>query len=79
MNYNEKGLNQVYSNGKSSFDQYEYDGNAQNMDVLNRWKPLKAKIMKYYNPQMTETWNQFHPKNIGKHKPIIHEVKNRWF
>lgn len=79
LNFNEKGLNQVYNSGKSSFDKFKYDGKAQQMDVLNRWKGMRSEISKNYTPSYSQLWDQYYPKNIGKHKPIIRETKNRWF
>jgi len=39
LTFTDVGLDKVPKIGGSSFDGYKYDGRAQQMDVLNRWKP----------------------------------------
>lgn len=38
LSFTDAGLNKVPKIGGSSFDRHKYDGKAQQMDVLNRWK-----------------------------------------
>lgn len=38
LNFTDDGLQDVFANGVSGFDGLNNDGNAQEMDVLNRWK-----------------------------------------
>ena len=46
--FTDSGLNDVHGYGSSTFDNKKYNGKAQKMDVLNRWKNFKS------NP---EYWN----------------------
>ena len=38
LNFTDSGLNRVQGRAESSFDGYKYDGKAQQMDMMNRWK-----------------------------------------
>lgn len=77
LNFNDKGLNDVYSNGRSSFDEFRYDGKAQKMDVLNRWKKYKG--MTYIDPNLERVWKQNYPEKVENQTPQIIERKNRWW
>lgn len=39
LRFTDAGLNRIPEIGMSSFDGYKFDGKAQQMDVMNRWKP----------------------------------------
>ena len=44
LKFNDKGLNIVPETGEgSSFDHRKFDGKAQKMKILDRWKVLKDK------------------------------------
>jgi len=39
--FTDAGLNDVHGYGSSTFDNKKYNGNAQKMDILNRWKNFR--------------------------------------
>lgn len=61
LKFSDKGLNEVYLHGKSSFDKKEFDGKAQKMKVLERYKEFenndlyKIKIKEY---NIVEKWEE---------------------
>ena len=58
LKFNDKGLNDVFGHGKSGFDDFYYDGKAQHMNILNRWKHYEIQIKSMIDPEMIEIWNQ---------------------
>jgi hypothetical protein len=58
LKFSDKGLNDVYGHGKSGFDDFYYDGKAQHMNILNRWKHYEIQIKSMIDPEMIEIWNQ---------------------
>ena len=53
LNFSDAGLNTIMPMGwgkkGSSFDKMEYDGNAQKMKVLDRWKEYKDNPVEFTN------------------------------
>jgi len=63
--YNEKKLNYVTKAGEySSFDRDLYDGKAQRMDVLRRWKNWKPEHTKYLVTLKEHPALEFHLENF---------------
>ena len=58
LNFSDQALNEVYGEGKSSYDGYEYNNRAQDMNVLHR--PMDSIIMRQVrtNEQVKEAWNK---------------------
>jgi hypothetical protein len=58
LKFTDNGLLDVHQT--SSFDQKKFDGRAQDMDVLNRWKKFEKKriFMDQVSEMMLEKYNQ---------------------
>lgn len=61
LNFTDAGLNRVPKIGGSSFDRHRYDGKAQQMDVLNRWKAYvnDNNFWKQIDEEMVELSRQY--------------------
>ena len=58
LTFTDKGLNDVFWHGQSSFDKHKFNGAAQRMKVLERWKEFRDDANRIVDEEMKKLFDE---------------------